>query len=69
MVLIKECDDTSKAISPTNSNERNQLRSDYLKHARWSNDSIDWEAYELGLFGCRVLGNYVFEVITFYNRS
>jgi len=51
MVLIRECDDTGKVISLTNSDERNKLRRDCLRHATRPN----WEVYELGLFGRRVL--------------
>jgi hypothetical protein len=53
MVLIMECDDTGRVISPTNSVERDHLRRDCLRRARRPNGLIDWQAYELGIFGHR----------------
>jgi len=51
MVLIRECDDSGRVISPTNSVERDQLKRDCLRHATRLNGLIDWGAYELGLHG------------------
>jgi len=48
MVLIGECDDTGKMVSLTNSEERNLLRRDCLKHATRPSGCIDWEAFEIG---------------------
>jgi len=38
-------------ISPANSSERDQLKRDCLWHATRSNGVIDWEVYDLGLYG------------------
>lgn len=38
-------------ISPANSSERDQLKRDCLWHATRSNGVIDWEVYELGVYG------------------
>lgn len=38
-------------LSPTNSEERDRLRRDCLRHATRPNVVIDWEVYELGLNG------------------
>jgi len=51
MVLIRECDDTGKVIDPTDPPERDQLKKDFLRHATRPNGIIDWEAYNLGLYG------------------
>jgi len=51
MVLIRECDDTSQVISPTNFSEKDQLKRDCLRHSTRSNGVIDWEVYDLGLYG------------------
>jgi hypothetical protein len=51
MVLIRECDDTGRVISPTNSAINDQLKRDCLRNATRLNGLIDWEVYELGLHG------------------
>jgi len=51
MVLIGECDDTSKVIDPTDLAKRDQLKKDCLRHATRPNGVIDWRAYNLGLYG------------------
>jgi len=38
-------------IYPTNPAERDELKRDCLKHATMSNGLIDWEAYEIALYG------------------
>jgi len=56
MVLIRDCDKSSRVISPTNSEERDKLRKYCLKHETHPNRVIDWEVYELGLNGDRLFG-------------
>jgi len=51
MVLIRECDDSGKVIDPTDHAERGRLRNDCLRHATRPNGVIDWEVYNLGLYG------------------
>jgi len=55
--LIRECDDSGKVIDPTDPAERGQLRKDCLRHATWTNGVIDWEVYNLGLYGEKILSD------------
>jgi len=40
-----------KVIDPTDPAERDQLKKDCVRHATRPNGVIDWEAYNLGLYG------------------
>jgi hypothetical protein len=51
MVLIRECDDEGKLVSPTEPAERDQLRKECLRHATRPDGIIDWDKYYLGLHG------------------
>jgi len=57
MVSIRVCDDLGKVIDPTYPTERNQLRNDCLRHATRPNGIIDWEVYNLGLYGGNLLSD------------
>jgi hypothetical protein len=51
MVLIRDCDADGKLISPTDPNERDQLRKECLRHATGPDGIIDWDKYYFGLHG------------------
>lgn len=57
IVFVRDYDELGRVISPTNYEERDKLRKDFLKHATQSNGVIDWDVFQLALLGHRILSD------------